>query len=170
MGFPVGPSSGLNYRGAMIAARSIRPAKIVTVLPDRMERYFSSELFATVRGNPEPVTLRAERRRSDSCTARCRRSRRRSIRPTSAWRRPHWRRSGARRRSWRLRPVGAPVENRHPASWRQHTGRLSQSRRAVVQFVPDVSQEDQIAACGSQVRGAGGASNQFDVPGRARLC
>ena len=45
MGFPVGPSSGLNYRAAMIAARSVWPAKIVTVFPDRMERYFSTELF-----------------------------------------------------------------------------------------------------------------------------
>jgi cysteine synthase A len=53
MGFPVGPSSGLNYRGAMIAAERIWPAKIVTVFPDRMERYFSSELFATVRGSPD---------------------------------------------------------------------------------------------------------------------
>ena len=50
----VGPSSGLNYRGAVIAAQSIWPAKIVTVFPDRMERYFSSELFAPVRGNPDP--------------------------------------------------------------------------------------------------------------------
>jgi len=45
LGFPAGPSSGLNYRAAMIAAESIWPAKIVTVLPDRMERYFSTELF-----------------------------------------------------------------------------------------------------------------------------
>jgi cysteine synthase len=45
LGFPVGPSSGLNYRAAMIAARSRREAKIVTVFPDRMERYFSTELF-----------------------------------------------------------------------------------------------------------------------------
>jgi cysteine synthase A len=53
MGFPVGPSSGLNYRGAVIAAERIWPAKIVTVFPDRMERYFSSELFAAVRGSPD---------------------------------------------------------------------------------------------------------------------
>lgn len=45
LGFPVGPSSGLNYRAAMIAARGIWPAQIVTVFPDRMERYFSTELF-----------------------------------------------------------------------------------------------------------------------------
>jgi hypothetical protein len=37
----------------MIAAERIWPAKIVTVFPDRMERYFSFELFATVRGKPE---------------------------------------------------------------------------------------------------------------------
>jgi cysteine synthase A len=52
MGFPVGPSSGLNYRAAMIAARSIWPAKIVTVFPDRMERYFSPELFAKFKDKP----------------------------------------------------------------------------------------------------------------------
>ena len=50
LGFPVGPSSGLNYRAAMLAARSIWPAQIVTVLPDRMERYFSSELFRPFAG------------------------------------------------------------------------------------------------------------------------
>ena len=47
MGFPVGPSSGLNYRAAMIAAEQLpRGAIIVTVFPDRMERYFTTELFA----------------------------------------------------------------------------------------------------------------------------
>jgi cysteine synthase A len=45
LGFPVGPSSGLNYRAAVLAAESLWPAKIVTVLPDRMERYFTAELF-----------------------------------------------------------------------------------------------------------------------------
>jgi cysteine synthase A len=45
LGFPVGPSSGLNYRAALIAAQSVWPAKIVTVFPDRMERYFSTDLF-----------------------------------------------------------------------------------------------------------------------------
>jgi cysteine synthase A len=46
-GFPVGPSSGLNYRAAiMAAARLGHEAHIVTVFPDRMERYFSTELFA----------------------------------------------------------------------------------------------------------------------------
>ncbi|HWE49166.1 MAG TPA: pyridoxal-phosphate dependent enzyme [Bryobacteraceae bacterium] len=45
LGFPVGPSSGLNYRAAMLAAEQLGPAKIVTVLPDRMERYFSTYLF-----------------------------------------------------------------------------------------------------------------------------
>jgi cysteine synthase A len=47
LGFPVGPSSGLNYRAAVDAgARIGKPdAKIVTVFPDRMERYFSTELF-----------------------------------------------------------------------------------------------------------------------------
>jgi cysteine synthase A len=45
LGFPVGPSSGLNYRAAMIAAEAAGPGKIVTVFPDRMERYFSTDLF-----------------------------------------------------------------------------------------------------------------------------
>ncbi len=45
-GFPVGPSSGLNYRAAtMVAARLGPDARVVTVFPDRMERYFSTELF-----------------------------------------------------------------------------------------------------------------------------
>ena len=46
LGFPVGPSSGLNFRAAMMAAERLEPdARIVTVFPDRMERYFSTELF-----------------------------------------------------------------------------------------------------------------------------
>ena len=44
--FPVGPSSGLNFRAAMMAADRLGPeSHIVTVFPDRMERYFSTELF-----------------------------------------------------------------------------------------------------------------------------
>lgn len=48
LGFPVGPSSGLNYRAAIEArARLGDPtAQVVTVFPDRMERYFTTELFA----------------------------------------------------------------------------------------------------------------------------
>ncbi|WP_165247147.1 PLP-dependent cysteine synthase family protein [Paludisphaera soli] len=50
-GFPVGPSSGLNFRAAMAAAERLGPeARIVTVFPDRMERYFSTELFARAIG------------------------------------------------------------------------------------------------------------------------
>ena len=49
MGFPVGPSSGLNYRAAMLAAESCPLAKVVTVFPDRMERYFTTELFGPFR-------------------------------------------------------------------------------------------------------------------------
>ena len=46
LGFPVGPSSGLNFQAAMMAAKQLEPdARIVTVFPDRMERYFSTELF-----------------------------------------------------------------------------------------------------------------------------
>ena len=47
-GFPVGPSSGLNYLAAIRAIEqhpSDSPTA-VTVFPDRMERYFSTELFA----------------------------------------------------------------------------------------------------------------------------
>jgi cysteine synthase len=44
-GFPVGPSSGLNYAAAVMAAERLGPsAQVVTVFPDRMERYFSTEL------------------------------------------------------------------------------------------------------------------------------
>jgi cysteine synthase A len=47
LGFPVGPSSGLNYLAALEAARRLPAgAPVVTVFPDRMERYFSTELFA----------------------------------------------------------------------------------------------------------------------------
>ncbi|MBI2703819.1 MAG: cysteine synthase family protein [Actinobacteria bacterium] len=46
-GFPVGPSSGLNVAGARRLARELGPAShVATVLCDRMERYFSTELFA----------------------------------------------------------------------------------------------------------------------------
>ena len=44
-GFPVGPSSGLNYRAAQMVARELPDAVVVTIFPDRMERYFSTELF-----------------------------------------------------------------------------------------------------------------------------
>jgi cysteine synthase A len=45
-GYPVGPSSGLNYCAAARIARRLGPdANVVTVFPDRMERYFSTELF-----------------------------------------------------------------------------------------------------------------------------
>lgn len=53
LGFPVGPSSGLNFSAAMRAAESMESAQIVTVLPDRMERYFSTALF-------QPFADRAE--------------------------------------------------------------------------------------------------------------
>ncbi len=48
-GYPVGPSSGLNYAAAAEVANSLDPdATIVTVFPDRMERYFSTGLFEGV--------------------------------------------------------------------------------------------------------------------------
>jgi cysteine synthase A len=46
----VGPSSGLNYAAAVEAARQLGPgAQVVTVFPDRMERYFSTELIQPKR-------------------------------------------------------------------------------------------------------------------------
>jgi cysteine synthase A len=46
-GFPVGPSSGLNYAAAVEALKQLgEGAHVVTVFPDRMERYFSTELFS----------------------------------------------------------------------------------------------------------------------------
>ena len=47
-GFPVGPSSGLNYRAAQMFAEGARDSVIVTIFPDRMERYFSTELFGSL--------------------------------------------------------------------------------------------------------------------------
>ena len=45
-GFAVGPSSGLNYFAALEIAKQFDPSmKVVTVFPDRMERYFSTALF-----------------------------------------------------------------------------------------------------------------------------
>ena len=47
LGFPVGPSSGLNYRAAAATLRRLNDpaAQVVTVFADRMERYFTTELF-----------------------------------------------------------------------------------------------------------------------------
>ena len=48
-GLPVGPSSGLNLAAAREMARRLGPGKtIATVLCDRMERYFSTDLFDDV--------------------------------------------------------------------------------------------------------------------------
>ena len=50
IGFPVGPSSGLNYAAAVrvsqkLQSEGIENPTVVTVFCDRMERYFSTELF-----------------------------------------------------------------------------------------------------------------------------
>lgn len=46
-GLLVGISSGANIRGVMMAAEKFgRDKRIVTVFPDRVERYFSTDLFA----------------------------------------------------------------------------------------------------------------------------
>jgi len=51
-GFPVGPSSGLNYAAALqIAERLGRDKMVVTVFPDRMERYFSHKVFENLRAD-----------------------------------------------------------------------------------------------------------------------
>ena len=45
-GFPVGPSSGLNVAAALNVAPMLpKNTRLVTILCDRMERYFSTELF-----------------------------------------------------------------------------------------------------------------------------
>lgn len=56
MGFPVGPSSGLNYAAAIRAyekleQQGVASPTVVTVFCDRMERYFSTELFSTLAAN-----------------------------------------------------------------------------------------------------------------------
>ena len=46
----MGPSSGLNYCAAREIAQKLGGnSTIVTVFPDRMERYFTTELFAPYR-------------------------------------------------------------------------------------------------------------------------
>jgi cysteine synthase A len=50
LGFPVGPSSGLNYCAAVKICEKLGPKSVVvTVFPDRMERYFTTELFSPYR-------------------------------------------------------------------------------------------------------------------------
>jgi cysteine synthase len=50
LGFPVGPSSGLNLAGARRLAADLGPgAQVATVCCDRMERYFSTDLFDDLR-------------------------------------------------------------------------------------------------------------------------
>ncbi|HVY45957.1 MAG TPA: cysteine synthase family protein [Minicystis sp.] len=51
-GFPVGPSTGLNLVGARRIARRLGPGhNVATVACDRMERYFSTDLFHDLRGS-----------------------------------------------------------------------------------------------------------------------
>ena len=46
----MGPSSGLNYAAALRVASRLGPdAQVVTVFPDRMERYFSHKVFDGLR-------------------------------------------------------------------------------------------------------------------------
>lgn len=51
-GYPVGPSSGFNYAAAVYYAKQENLGEdttIVTVFPDRMERYFSTETFHDIK-------------------------------------------------------------------------------------------------------------------------
>jgi len=51
-GYPVGPSSGFNYAAAVYYAKQENLGEdttIVTVFPDRMERYFSTESFHDIK-------------------------------------------------------------------------------------------------------------------------
>jgi cysteine synthase len=49
LGFPVGPSTGLNVAGARRMGRVLGPgAQVATVACDRVERYFSTDLFDDV--------------------------------------------------------------------------------------------------------------------------
>lgn len=59
LGFPVGPSSGLNYCAAVEILRTLdKPeAKVVTVFPDRMERYFTTELFRPMRAREARIAV-----------------------------------------------------------------------------------------------------------------
>lgn len=50
LGFPVGPSSGLNFAAALQVLDHLGPnAQVATVFPDRMERYFSHKVFEELR-------------------------------------------------------------------------------------------------------------------------
>ena len=50
MGYPVGPSSGLNYAVSLeVKWRLGKESRVVTVFPDRMERYFSHRVFEELR-------------------------------------------------------------------------------------------------------------------------
>ncbi len=56
-GFPVGPSSGLNFAAAQMV-RQLYPhlQTIVTIFPDRMERYFSTPLFQEFTPQVDGIT------------------------------------------------------------------------------------------------------------------
>ena len=50
LGFPVGPSSGLNFAAELeVVAALGSDAQVVTVFPDRMERYISHKIFEEIR-------------------------------------------------------------------------------------------------------------------------
>ena len=58
-GLGVGPSSGLNFAAARRLARRLGPGHdVATVLCDRMERYFSTDLFRDLRDEGEPRDTR----------------------------------------------------------------------------------------------------------------
>ncbi|MBT9584082.1 hypothetical protein IV102_12145 [bacterium] len=52
------PSSGLNYAAAVVADRTLpTDSFVVTVFPDRMDRYFSTELFDPFRQSTKEETV-----------------------------------------------------------------------------------------------------------------
>lgn len=70
-GFPVGPSSGLNYVAAVRVAERLGPnASVVTVFPDRMERYFSTPLFSAWSRLSETDNVLGESREPEHATQR----------------------------------------------------------------------------------------------------
>lgn len=61
LGFPVGPSSGLNLQAALRSLPLLREdAVVVTVFPDRMERYFSHPVFSHLLEEMDGAEMSAE--------------------------------------------------------------------------------------------------------------
>lgn len=62
-GFPVGPASGVNFAAAVEVAKLQEKGKnIVTIFTDRMERYFSTQLFDAIKLKSEKRVSEQQRR------------------------------------------------------------------------------------------------------------